>query len=128
MFYEFFLINTHRLRSGHPRRSCKMVFTSVEKGHLGGEIFRGSKLDYLDFSRADLREARFEGTSLCGCDFSGADLRGTVFEDCDLRWSRFDRAIFGNNSFRRSWLTGSEGITRYLFEYMRTRGGHFVYC
>ena len=127
MFYEF-LKHTDSLHYGRARRSCKMVFTSAEKRHLGGEIFFGSKLDYLDFSQADLREARFEGASLRGCDFSGADLRGTVFEDCDLRWSRFDRAIFGNNSFRRSWLTGCEGITRYVFEYVRTRGGHFVYC
>jgi uncharacterized protein YjbI with pentapeptide repeats len=128
LFYEFFIKNTNSLRSGRARRSCEVVFTTVEKRHLGGEVFRGSKLDYVDFSQADLREARFEGASLCGCDFSGADLRGAVFEDCDLRWSRFDRAIFGNNSFRRSWLTGSEGITRSVFEYVRTRGGHFVYC
>jgi len=128
LFYEFFLKNTYNLRSGRARQTCELVFTVMEKRHLGGEIFRGSKLDYVDFSHADLREARFHGASLCGCDFSGADLRGTVFEDCDLRWSRFDRAIFGNNSFKRSWLTGSEGITRSVFEYVRTRGGHFVYC
>lgn len=128
MIYEFFLKRTDGSRTRCARRSCKSVFTSAEKRHLGGEIFRGSKLDYLDFSQADLREARFHGASLSGCDFSRADLRGTVFEDCDPRWSRFDRAIFGNNSFKRSWLTGSEGITRYVFEYVQTRGGHFVYC
>jgi uncharacterized protein YjbI with pentapeptide repeats len=128
LFYDFFVKNTHSLRSERTRQPCEVVFTAAEKRQLGGEVFRGSKLDYVDFSRADLREARFEGASLCGCDFSGTDLRGAVFEDCDLRWSRFDRAIFGNNSFRRSWLTGSEGITRSVFEYVRTRGGHFLYC
>jgi len=100
----------------------------VEKRQLFGEIFLGSNLDWLDFSGADLQGARFESASLCGCDFSGADLRGTVFWDCDLRWARFDRSVFGDNSFKHSWLTGAEGITRSLFEYIRARGGHLVYC
>ena len=125
MFYELYVKNAP---SRHTQRICKVVFTSLEKRHLSGEIFRESKLDCLDFSGADLRGARFESVSLCGCDFSGADLRGTVFWDCDLRWARFDRSVFGDNSFRRSWVTGAEGITRSLFEYIRTHGGHFAYC
>ena len=125
MFYELYVKNA---RLPPADKSCRAVFTSLEKRHLFGEIFRGSKLDFLDFSRADLRGARFEGASLCGCDFSGADLRRTVFWDCDLQWARFDRAIFGDNSFRRSWLNGAEGITRSLFDYIRKNGGHFAYC
>jgi uncharacterized protein YjbI with pentapeptide repeats len=125
LFYELYVKNAP---SRHSHRMCKVVFISLEKRHLSGEIFRESKLDFLDFSGADLRGARFESASLCGCDFSGADLRGTVFWDCDLRWARFDRSVFGDNSFRRSWVTAAEGITRSLFEYIRTRGGHFAYC
>jgi uncharacterized protein YjbI with pentapeptide repeats len=125
LFYGLFIKNTH---SRGERNGCKVVFTALEKRHLSGEVFRRSSLDYLDFAGADLRKARFEAASLCGCDFSGADLRGAVFWDCDLRRARFDRAIFGDNSFRRSWLNGAEGITRSLFEYIRTRGGHFAYC
>jgi len=123
LFYELF-VKSNRLRHSHNIR--RVAFTPLEKRHLSGEIFRGSNLDWLDFSGADLQGARFEGASLCGCDFSGADLTGTVFWDCDLRWARFDHTIFGNNSFRGSWLNGAEGITRFLSEYIRTRGGHFV--
>jgi uncharacterized protein YjbI with pentapeptide repeats len=112
------------MRSRHNYSRCKVVFTSLEKRHLSGEIFRGLNIDYLDFSGADLREARFEDTSLCACDFSGADLRGVVFWNCDLRWARFNCAVFGDNSFRRSWLNSAEGITRSLFDYIRKGGGH----
>jgi uncharacterized protein YjbI with pentapeptide repeats len=106
----------------------KLIFTTDEKQNLVGWIFRGSCLDSVDFSEADLREARFIGVSLCGSDFSDADLRGTVFVDCDLRWAHFERANFENNWFMGSWLTGAEGISHALFEYMRVRGGHFAYC
>jgi len=124
LFYEIYL------KSSRPpiRKSCRVVFTPAEKRYLFDEIFHGSKLDWLDFSKADLQGTRFEGASLCGCNFSGANLRGTVFWDCDLRWPRFDRCVFGDNSFRRSWLTGVAGITVSLFEYIRARGGHFAYC
>jgi uncharacterized protein YjbI with pentapeptide repeats len=125
LLYEVYLKETH---PRHDYKSCKVVLTSLEKRHLSGEIFRGLEINCLDFKGADLREARFESTSLCACDFSGADLRGAVFWDCDLRWARFDRAVFGDNSFKRSWLNGAEGITRSLFDYVRKSGGHFAYC
>jgi len=125
LFYSSF-VKDRGPRGSH--KNCSVVFTVWEKQHLSSEVFLNPNLDYLDFSGADLREARFEGSSLCGCDFSGADLRGTVFRDCDLRWARFDHAIFGDNCFRRSWLNGAEGITRSLFEYIRRCGGHFAYC
>lgn len=124
MFYELYV----KSKRPHLRSSCRVAFTSLEKRHLSGEVFRGSNLAGLDFSGADLQSARFEGASLCGCDFSGANLRGAVFWDCDLRLARFNHTIFGDNSFSRSWLNEAEGITRSLFEYIRTRGGHFAYC
>ena len=126
MFYDELFVK-HRRSRGTAKR-CKVVFTTLEKRQLFGEIFRETSLDYVDFSGADLREAWFETVSLCGCDFSGADLTGAVFLDCDLRWARFDRAILGDNSFKRSWLNGAEGITRGLFDYVRACGGHFAYC
>jgi uncharacterized protein YjbI with pentapeptide repeats len=128
LLYQLYDLYFKGKRPRHAHRSCRVALTSVEKRRLSGEIFRGSNLDWLDFSGADLQGARFESASLCGCDFSGADLRGTVFWDCDLRWARFDRSVFGDNSFRHSWFTGAEGINRSLFEYIRGRGGHFVYC
>jgi uncharacterized protein YjbI with pentapeptide repeats len=128
LLYQIYELYFKNKRSRRAHKSSRVAFTPVEKRHLSGEIFRGSNLDWLDFSGADLQGARFESASLCGCDFSGADLRGTLFWDCDLRWARFDRSVFGDNSFRQSWFTGAEGITRLLFEYIRARGGHFVYC
>jgi uncharacterized protein YjbI with pentapeptide repeats len=125
LFYELYLKSINPVLA-HKR--CKVVFTSLEKQYLCGELFPGSNLDGVDFSGADLRRARFKGASLCGCDFSGADLRETVFWDCDLRSARFDCAIFGDNSFKGSCLNGAEGITRSLFEYIRENGGHFAYC
>ena len=98
------------------------MFTSVEKRHLSGEIFRGSNLDWLDFSGADLRGARFESTSLCGCDFSGADLTGNCVLGLRSPVGAFSIVLFlRDNSFRHSWLTGAEGITRSLFEYIRAQ-------
>lgn len=125
MFYEPYG-KSKRLRRFH--HTYKIVLTSTEKRFLSGERSSASNLDCVDFSGADLRGARFEGTSLIGCDFSRADLRGTVFLDCDLRSARFDRSLFADNCFKRSWLTGAEGITRSLFGYIRVRGGHFAYC
>jgi len=119
------------LQNKRPRRaheSCRIAFTPLEKRQLSGETFRGSNLDWLDFSGADLQGARFESASLCGCEFSAADLRGTLFWDCGLRWARFDRSFSEENSFRHSWFIGAEGITCSLFEYIRAGGGHFVYC
>jgi hypothetical protein len=127
LFYEAFV--KHR-RDPEPgsKRKIKRVFTAEEKKDLRGRVFRKSHLEYIDFSAADLREAYFEDVSLYGCDFSGADLRSTAFLDCDLRCAHFARAVFGNNSFKRSWFTGAENVSYLLFEYMRARGGHFAYC
>jgi len=127
LFYEAFVKNRRYPEPG-SRRKLKRVFTAEEKQDLSGRIFPDSRLDYIDFSAANLCEARFEGVSLYGCDFSGADLRSTAFLDCDLRGAHFARAVFENNSFKRSWLTGAQGITYLLFEYIRARGGHFAYC
>jgi uncharacterized protein YjbI with pentapeptide repeats len=113
---------------GRTAKPCKMVFTALEKRQLFGQNFRDTTLDYVDFSAADLRDARFENVSLYGCDFSGADLRGAVFLACDLRRARFDHALLRDNSFKRSWLNGAEGVTHSLFNYLRACGGHFVYC
>ena len=127
LFYERFVKNRRYPGPGSGRK-IKRVFTAGEKQDLSRRVFRESRLDYIDFSAADLREARFEGVSLYGCDFSGADLRSTAFLDCDLRCAHFARAVFENNSFNRSWLTGAEDISSALFEYIRARGGHFAYC
>jgi len=123
LFYDLFV-----RRSRTTAKPRKIVFTALEKQQLFGRHFRETTLDYVDFSAADLHEACFENVSLCGCDFSGADLTGAIFLGCDLRWARFDGAILRGNSFQRSWLSGAEGITRGLFEYLRACGGHFVYC
>ncbi len=127
LFYERFVKNRRYPEPG-SKRKIKRIFTAEEKQDLSRSVFRESCLDYIDFSAADLREARFEGVSLYGCDFSGADLRSTAFLDCDLRCAHFARAVFENNSFKRSWLTGAEDISYALFEYIRARGGHFAYC
>jgi hypothetical protein len=127
LFYATY-VKDRRYPERSPRRKIKRIFTAEEKQALGGRIFRESQLDYIDFSAADLRDTRFESVSLYGCDFSGADLRSTAFLDCDLRCACFGRAVFGNNSFKRSWLTGAQDISYLLFEYIRARGGHFAYC
>jgi uncharacterized protein YjbI with pentapeptide repeats len=127
LFYAIY-VKDCRYSGRSARRKIKRVFTAYEKQYLGGRIFRESQLNYLDFSAADLRDTRFESVLLYGCDFSGADLRGTAFLDCDLRGACFGRAVFGNNSFKGSWLTGAQDISCLLFEYIRARGGHFAYC
>jgi len=127
LFYEIF-IKYRRYPKPSSKRKIKRVFSAEEKQELSGRVFRKSRLDYIDFSATDLREARFEDVSLYGCDFSGADLRSTAFLDCDLRCAHFARAVFGSNSFKRSWLTGAEDVSYLLFEYIRARGGHFAYC
>ena len=127
LFYAIY-VKDRRYPERSPRRKIKRIFTAEEKQALGGRIFRESQLDYIDFSAADLRDTRFESVSLYGCDFSGADLRSTAFLDCDLRCAHFARAVFGSNSFKRSWLTGAEDVSYLLFEYIRARGGHFAYC
>src|SRR6266852_2418565 len=106
LFYERCGTNRRDPEPGAGRK-IKRIFNAEETQDLSRRVFRESRLDYIDFSAADLREARFEGVSLYGCDFSGADLRSTAFLDCDLRCAHFARAVFENNSFKRSWLTGA---------------------
>ena len=127
MFYEVF-VKHRRYPEPVSQRKIRRVFTAEEKQDFSGRVFRKLRLDYIDFSAADLREARFEHVSLYGCDFAGADLRSAAFLDCDLRCAHFARAVFENNSFKRSWLTGAENVSYLLFEYIRARGGHFAYC
>jgi uncharacterized protein YjbI with pentapeptide repeats len=127
LFYEIF-IKYRRYPKPSSKRKIKRVFSAEEKQELSGRVFRKSRLDYIDFSATDLREARFEDVSLYGCDFSGANLRNTAFLDYDLRCAHFMRAVFENNSFKRSWLTGAENVSYLLFQYIRARGGHFAYC
>jgi uncharacterized protein YjbI with pentapeptide repeats len=56
LLYEFYVKDKQQRRA---HKSCRVAFTALEKQHLSGEIFRGSKLDWLDFSGADLQGGRF---------------------------------------------------------------------
>ena len=59
MFYEIF-IKYRRYPKPSSKRKIKRVFSAEEKQELSGRVFRKSRLDYIDFSATDLREARFE--------------------------------------------------------------------
>ena len=104
------MIRRSEIDRSRAHRRHELVLTPAEKRQLRGELFRGSNLDQVDFSSADLRETRFVEVSLRGCDFSDANLRGAVFRGCDLRHARFTRARFGQNRFDECWFVGATGI------------------
>jgi len=107
----------------HSLSVLHRVFTTEEKRMLFGLVFRDSELNRVDFSHANLSETEFHRTSLIGADFSRADLRGTSFYGCDLRGARFDHAAIRHTRFDGSWLLGVRGLSEYLLEYVRRRGG-----
>jgi uncharacterized protein YjbI with pentapeptide repeats len=103
------------------------IFTESEKRDaLRGRVFRGTKLDGVDFSNADLSFTAFEDVSLIGCNFEGANLRGTRFARCDLRWSKFDRTMLGKNYFDKAIFGGATGLTNDQMRYIARHGGTFA--
>lgn len=103
-------------------KGIERVFTPLEKLDLRGAVYKNSELDFVDFVRADLRDARFERVTLTGCDFSGADLRGATFIGCDLRSAIFHGAMLERNRFDGTLLAGVVGVDECKAEIQRSGG------
>lgn len=101
------------------------VFTAAEKQKLRGEVFRGARLDAVDFSGADLENASFERIVLSRASFAGANLRGTRFILCDLRHANFAGATLVDNRFDRTTLAGASGLSTADRHAIEAQGGTF---
>lgn len=100
-----------------------VIFTTLEKRLLAGQVFRNLEFNRIDFSQANLQETLFLNASLSESDFSGADLRGASFITCDLRGANFGGATFGRTRFDNSSLFGARGLSRGMSDYARRNGG-----
>lgn len=72
-----------------------------------------SKLDFLDFSGADLTGASFYGTTMPNANFQGANCTGASFIDTKMHNAKFQGAIISNLNCDGTDLTGADfsGLT-----------------
>lgn len=72
-----------------------------------------SKLDFLDFSGADLTGASFYGTTMPNANFQGAICTGASFIDTKMHNAKFKDAIISNLNCDGTDLTGADfsGLT-----------------
>jgi len=64
-----------------------------------------SKLDFLDFSGADLTGASFYETTMPNANFQGATITTSSFDDADLRGAIFSSSTITHTSFSSAILT-----------------------
>ncbi|HVG24293.1 MAG TPA: pentapeptide repeat-containing protein [Thermoanaerobaculia bacterium] len=80
---------------------CTLIGAKVDGARLGAQ-FGNSRLDEIDFRRADLREANFSATRLWNAIFCHLDLNGINFSDSDCWKTDFTDAILSGAAFQRA--------------------------
>ena len=70
----------------------KLGVRDFSNAKLRGAVISDMKLQYVDFSGADLQEAQFVGVEFWNTSFSNANLKDAVLEDVMLNWTEFKSA------------------------------------